>query len=75
MPHPSANRTRSRAGRPAGRHVFDVQVFTDRVSFEVALDRIDEREFAELLLDSFAIRCGRRRADRVDLERYFRERA
>ncbi len=37
-----------------------------RISFEVAPGRIDAREFAELLLDSCAIRCGIRRAQAVD---------
>jgi hypothetical protein len=48
-----------------------VDEFRFRVAFEVALPRIGRREFAELLLDSYAVRCGRRRADAVDLTRFF----
>ena len=49
----------------------EVQAFTFRIAYEVALARIDPVHFAELLLDSFAIRSGTRRAERVDQTVYF----
>ena len=48
-----------------------VRAFSFRVAFEVRLAQIEAREFAELLLDSCAIRCGQRRAARVDEASFF----
>jgi len=48
-----------------------VDEYRFRISFEVALDRIEPRGFAELLLDSYAIRCGSRRAAAADEGTFF----
>lgn len=48
-----------------------VDVFEHRVSPWLLLDRIGRRELAELLLDSYAIRGGVRRAGHVDEAAYF----
>jgi hypothetical protein len=57
------------AGR---RETFPViHTFRFRVSAWAYLDQLDRRELAEMLLDSFCIRGGRRRAERVDEDAYF----
>lgn len=57
------------AGRP---EVFPViHTFQVRVSLWAFLDALDRRELAELLLDSYRIRGGSRRADLVDESAYF----
>jgi hypothetical protein len=48
-----------------------VDTFDFRVSVWARLDRLGLRELAELMLDSYRIRGGTRRADRVDEETYF----
>ena len=48
-----------------------IDTFDFRVSVWVRLDRIGRRELAELILDSYRIRGGTRRAARVDQARYF----
>ena len=48
-----------------------VHTFTYRVSGWALLERLDRREVAELLLDSYAIRGGVRRGDAVDETAYF----
>ncbi|WP_151081879.1 hypothetical protein [Nocardioides cynanchi] len=48
-----------------------LDTFEFRVSVWVRLDRIGRRELAELLLDSYRVRGGARRAARVDQARYF----
>ena len=56
----------------ARRDVFPVvHVFRFRVSTWALLERLDRREVAELLLDSYAIRGGLRRGQAVDETRYF----
>jgi hypothetical protein len=51
-----------------------IDTFDFRVSVWARLDRLGARELAELLLDSYRIRGGVRRAGRVDEERYFGDR-
>ena len=48
-----------------------IDTFDFRVSVWALLDRLDRRELAELLLDSYGIRGGVRRARRVDEAAYF----
>jgi hypothetical protein len=48
-----------------------VDTFRFRVSAWAWLDRLSRRELAELLLDSYRIRGGTRRAERVDEAVYF----
>jgi hypothetical protein len=48
-----------------------VDTFDFRVSVWALLDRLDRRELAELMLDSYAIRGGVRRAGRVDEAAFF----
>jgi hypothetical protein len=48
-----------------------VDTFDHRVSVWAWLDRIGRRELAELVLDSYRIRGGARRAGRVDEHAYF----
>jgi hypothetical protein len=48
-----------------------VQTFRYRVSGWALLERLDRREVAELLLDSYAIRGGVRRGQAVDEATYF----
>jgi hypothetical protein len=48
-----------------------IDTFDFRVSVWARLDRIGRRELAELLLDSYRIRGGVRRAGRVDEAVYF----
>lgn len=48
-----------------------IDTFDFRVSVWARLDRLDRRELAELLLDSYRIRGGIRRAERVDEQVYF----
>ena len=59
----------------AGRHRRDVfpvvHTFEHRVSLWGVLDRLDRRELAELVLDSYGIGGGSRRAARVDRAAYF----
>lgn len=45
-----------------------IDTFRYRVSLWARLDRLDRRELAELLLDSYDIRGGRRRRGDTDLE-------
>ena len=47
-----------------------VHTFRFRVSTWARLDLLDRRELAELLLDSYAVRGGRRRAEAVDQAAY-----
>ncbi len=42
-----------------------------RVSVWARLDRLEPRELAELVLDSYRIRGGVRRGERVDEDTYF----
>jgi hypothetical protein len=51
-----------------------IDTFDFRVSVWARLDRLGRRELAELLLDSYRIRGGMRRAGRVDERHYFRDR-
>jgi hypothetical protein len=51
-----------------------IDTFEFRVSVWARLDRLGRRELAELLLDSYGIRGGVRRAGRVDERRYFGDR-
>jgi hypothetical protein len=51
-----------------------IDTFDFRVSVRARLDRLGARELAELLLDSYRIRGGVRRAGRVDEQRYFGDR-
>lgn len=61
----------SEAQLAGGRDVFPVvHSFRYRVSMWGYLDRLDRRELAELLLDSYAIRGGTRRRAAVDLAAY-----
>jgi hypothetical protein len=57
----------------APRHATFVRVdtFDFRVSVWARLDRLGMRELAELMLDSYRIRGGVRRAERVDEEAFF----
>jgi len=48
-----------------------IDTFDFRVSVWALLDRLDPRELAELLLDSYAVRGGVRRAERVDEGTFF----
>ena len=48
-----------------------VHTFTYRVSGWALLERLDRREVAELLLDSYTIRGGVRRGEAVDEAAYF----
>ena len=48
-----------------------IDTFDFRVSVWALLDRLDPRELAELLLDSYAVRGGVRRAARVDEAAFF----
>ena len=48
-----------------------IDTFDFRVSVWAVLDCLDPRELAELLLDSYSIRGGVRRAGRVDETRFF----
>jgi hypothetical protein len=48
-----------------------VDTFDHRVSVWAWLDRLGRRELAELLIDSYRIRGGTRRAGRVDEAAYF----
>lgn len=48
-----------------------IDVFRFRVSVWALLERLDVREAAELMLDSYAIRSGPRRRQRVDEPAYF----
>jgi hypothetical protein len=48
-----------------------IDTFDFRVSVWARLDRLGGRELAELMLDSFTIRGGVRRAARVDERAYF----
>ena len=48
-----------------------IDTFDFRVSVWAVLGSLDPRELAELLLDSYAIRGGVRRAGRVDETRFF----
>ena len=48
-----------------------VHTFRYRVSGWALLERLDRREVAELLLDSYAIRGGVRRGEAVDEAAYF----
>ncbi len=48
-----------------------IDTFDFRVSVWARLDRLEVRELAELLLDSYRIRGGVRRAARVDEARFF----
>ena len=48
-----------------------IDTFDFRVSVWALLDRLDPRELAELLLDSYTIRGGVRRAGRVDETTFF----
>jgi hypothetical protein len=48
-----------------------IDTFDFRVSVWALLDRLDPRELAELLLDSYGIRGGVRRAGRVDETTFF----
>jgi hypothetical protein len=57
------------AGR--GDTFLRVDTFDHRVSVWAWLDRLGRRELAELLLDSYRIRGGVRRAGRVDEATYF----
>lgn len=61
------------AGTFAGRRAtFPViHTFRFRVSVSAYLDQLGRRELAEMLLDSFRIRGGSRRAQRVDERAYF----
>ncbi len=52
---------------------FRVDTFEHRVSVWAWLDLLSPRELAELLLDSYRIRGGRRRAAGVDESAYFGE--
>jgi hypothetical protein len=56
---------------PRGETFVRIDTFDFRVSVWAALDRLDPRELAELLLDSYAIRGGVRRAGRVDETAFF----
>ena len=49
-----------------------IHTFRYRVSVWARLDLLERRELAELLLDSHAIRGGRRRAQQVDREAVLR---
>jgi hypothetical protein len=49
-----------------------IDTFRYRVTMWARLDRLDRRELAELLLDSFDIRGGRRRRGDVGLEQLLR---
>ena len=51
-----------------------IDTFDFRVSVCARLERLGRRELAELLLDSYRIRGGVRRAGRVDERRYFGDR-
>jgi hypothetical protein len=51
---------------------FRIDTFEYRVSVWAWLDRIGRLELAELVLDSYRIRGGSRRAGRVDEAAYFR---
>ena len=51
-----------------------IDTFDFRVSVWARLDRLEARELAEMLLDSYRIRSGVRRAGRVDEGRYFGDR-
>lgn len=54
------------------REVFPVvHTFQVRVSLWAVLDLLDSRELAELLLDSYRIRGGTHRAERVDEAAFF----
>ena len=48
-----------------------IDTFDFRVSVWALLDRLDPRELAELLYDSYAVRGGVRRAGRVDEVAFF----
>jgi hypothetical protein len=48
-----------------------IDTFDFRVSVWILLDRIARRELAELVLDSYRVRGGVRRAGRVDEQAYF----
>jgi hypothetical protein len=48
-----------------------IDTFDFRVSVWALLDRLGRRELAELMLDSYRIRGGVRRAERVDEAAYF----
>jgi hypothetical protein len=48
-----------------------IDTFEYRVTVWARLDRLRRRELAELLLDSYRIRGGRRRGERVDEVAYF----
>jgi hypothetical protein len=48
-----------------------IHTFRFRVSAWAYLDQLGRHELAELLLDSYRIRGGRRRAERVDQDAYF----
>ncbi len=48
-----------------------IDTFDFRVSAWALLERLDTRELAELMLDSYAIRGGVRRAERVDEAAFF----
>jgi hypothetical protein len=52
---------------------FRVDTFDHRVSVWAWLDRLARRELAELLLDSYRIRGGVRRAGRVDEAAFFED--
>ena len=56
------------AGRPDT--FVRIDTFDYRVSIWARLERLGLRELAELMLDSYRIRGGVRRAGRVDEERY-----
>ncbi len=56
---------------PRGDTFVRVDTFEFRVSVWALLDRLDPRELAELLLDSYRIRGGIRRAGRVDETTFF----
>jgi hypothetical protein len=56
---------------PRSQTFVRIDTFDFRVSVWARLGRIGRRELAELLLDSYRIRGGVRRAGRVDEERYF----
>jgi hypothetical protein len=48
-----------------------IDTFDYRVSVWARLDRLGRRELAELMLDSFAVRGGTRRAERVNEAAFF----
>jgi len=56
---------------PRGDTFVRIDTFDFRVSVWALLHRLDRRELAELVLDSYAIRGGVRRAGRVDEAVYF----